>query len=193
MICQLTDLIVSLQPGYQSPPGLIYDHTGTHTLLQSSHMVNGEALEPDTGWRFFPQRKPEPYLIRQGDVLLLTKGHRFEAAWVKKDPKYPTLASGLIMILRPQANKLTSPYLCWFLNLPQTQRLLAETSQGTSVRYLNRQSIAGLQIPLPPLARQEAFAQAYTKLRELRKLQNDLLDQYELQLQHLALTQETTP
>jgi Type I restriction modification DNA specificity domain len=191
---QVLSHIAQLQAGYQSPNEFTYTTEGTHTLLQASHLNGGVVTVPADGRQFNPQRNPLPYLVQQGDVLLLTKGHRFDAGLVKHQPQYPTVAGGLLMILRVRStNSIDPAFLCWHLNQPKTQLYLKASAKGSAIPYINREAIEKLEVPILSLPKQHLILKAQMHLDHLVQLENSLHEQRCIQLQHLSLTQEISP
>ena len=99
----------------------------------------------------------EPWLINQhkiavGDVILCNREARFEATCVTS--KIEAIAGSQMLVISPYPEQLLPEYLCWWLNLPNTARAVADKATGTYNRVVPSTAIRELNVPLPSLKKQ---------------------------------------
>ena len=112
---------------------------------------------------------PEPYLVTQGDVLFLSRGHRQYAALVS-EPVRNTVATGYFFILHPDQDMTRSDFLAWSINQPAFQDSLRPFTRGSHMPLVSRSDFQDLTITLPAMAVQDrilALQQLIDREREL--------------------------
>lgn len=151
----LRELAKDLQVGYQPREAVKPDPNGTHWLIQMRDLHDDGTIERKTLARFVPERAPEPYVVRNGDVLLQVRGMAHRAGVVRDLPEN-TLASNHFYIMHPDTSRLLPEYLVWFINQPLAQSHLLKGTQGAgNVTVVPRAVFENLEVPVPPLAVQE--------------------------------------
>ena len=109
--------VADIQLGYQFRKKIEPVGDGTHWVIQirdfnESHLLNKEALS-----RVRIDKPSEQYLIHQGDVLFLSRGHRNWAAAIVDDLKDTVAVSHFFVIKRKNATILPE-YLAWHMSTP---------------------------------------------------------------------------
>ena len=97
---------------------------------------------------------PEPYLVTQGDVLFLSRGHRQYAASVS-EPVRNTVATGYFFIVHPDQDMVRSEFLAWSINQPEFQDALRPFTRGSHMPLVSRSDFQDLTITLPAMAIQD--------------------------------------
>ncbi len=97
--------------------------------------------------------------LREGEVLLAARGSRMTAAIFPGGT--PAVAGGQFVVIRAHGGVVLPGYLRWFLNLPATQENLNARARGSYVRSLPASALGELEIPLPPIPRQQAIAELH--------------------------------
>lgn len=109
-----------------------------------------------------------PTWLADGDVLLAARGNQNRAVLVKKPPK--ALAAPHWFVIRCRDNKLLPAFLVWQLNRKPAQSWFQRESAGTTTKNLRLESVAKLQIAVPPIKEQQriiAIADAAKREREI--------------------------
>ncbi len=112
---------------------------------------------------------PEPYLVTQGDVLFLSRGHRQYAASVS-EPVRNTVATGYFFILSPDVALVRPDFLAWSINQAEFQDALRPYTRGTHMALVSKSDFQNLTINLPTHAVQDrilAIQQLIDREREL--------------------------
>lgn len=97
---------------------------------------------------------PEPYIVSQGDVLFLSRGHR-QYATVVTEPVQDTIATGYFFIVRPKANVIRTSFLAWTINQPEFQEGVRPFVRGTHIPLVSKMDFQDIAIRVPPLAVQD--------------------------------------
>jgi hypothetical protein len=168
--------LASLQPGYQLLAGVTRSSAGTHVLVQMRDVNAENGIAWDHLVPFIPDRKGvERYLLRDGDVLFLSKGAR-RVASVVCDPKPNAIAAAIFFILRVREGIILPEYLAWYLNGPAQREMNAEVRQGTTMPFLTREALENLEVALPSLDIQQVIVRLDATLKRERLLTTQLLD-----------------
>lgn len=150
------EIIANITVGYQSRTGIENDHAGTHKLVLARDFDSPEYLGTDHLLTFRPDRDPEPYSIKQTDILFLAKGTD-HFAYCVNEPLFNTLASGSFYIIRPRNPSVLPQYLAWWLNQPPAQRYIQAESQSTSIASVSKAALSRLEVRVPSLRTQETI------------------------------------
>ena len=69
-------------------------------------------------------------------------------------------------------------YLSMFLGMPQTNAVLqaVSTEQSTAMAMLKRRAVAEIEVPLPPLERQQELALLFQAVQERRRQYTRLIE-----------------
>ena len=116
---------------------------------------------------------PEPYLVIQGDVLFLSRGHRQYAALVSESVRN-TVATGYFFILHPDQDMIRSDFLAWSINQPEFQDALRPFTRGTHMPLVSRSDFQDLTITLPAMAVQDRILVLQQLIDRERELMTDL-------------------
>lgn len=107
--------------------------------------------------------------IEAGDILVAARGERTTVA--RPDGGLLGAYPGLdLYLVRPDPQRLDADYLAAFLTSQQGDGLLRGVRAGSALPRLPIDALAGLDVPLPPLARQRLIGQLATCLREQASL-----------------------
>jgi restriction endonuclease S subunit len=89
------------------------------------------------------------YLLQKGDILFAGKGTKYLCQTFNLDIQ--AVPSTTLYMIRPNRERVLPEYLCWFLNLPQTESLVRTTQVGSSIPLIHKSSLEELEIPVPDI------------------------------------------
>ena len=156
--------VAVIQVGYQAKAGIKERARGTHRLIQSKDFDSFYRLRPENLTAFFPERKPETYSVRKGDVLFQARGMAHFACCIEDD-LMDTLAAGSFYILRAKNEDLLPQYLAWWLNQSKAQAYFRAQARGSRISFISKETLSRLQIRTPPLSVQEKVVKIVTLAR----------------------------
>ena len=181
-------------PGYSMGSAMEHNPEGSHQVVLSRHLKQGEPYQyrPGDEFRLTPGgRDASRYEVGVGDVLFMSRGTRNLAWEIGRVPE-PSLALVSFYILRPGPG-VTPGYLAWYLNHPRTQASIGQIRTGAGTPIVQRAAFTELAVTLPPPDVQRTIAALdglMAREHELSTLRADAgarLNQYrnELILRHL--------
>lgn len=115
------------------------------------------------------------HLLKHGDVLFAAKGSKNFATWYenKNQPAVASTSFFVIRILENYHDKILPEYLVWFINNPNTQKLLKDKAIGSSIVSISKSVLEDLEISIPDLATQKNII----KISRLRNTEKKLIKQ----------------
>ena len=173
--------IADVQIGYQFRKKIEPADDGTNRVIQirdfdENHTLNREGLS-----RVRIDKSTEQYLIHQGDVLFLSRGHRNWAAPII-DELQNTVAAGHFFVIKVRNEIILPEYLAWYINQSPAQEYLHNIARrGTHMPLVTLSAFKGLPVDVPDMAIQYKIV----GLSRLMERENKLLD--ELQEKRLLL------
>lgn len=154
----LKELMTSLQMGYQPRGAVKDDPEGTHWLIQMRDVSAEGVVDATSLARFMPERTPDPYVVRDGDILLQIRGWSHWAAVVRGLDEW-TVASNHFYIMRADTNRVVPEYVAWYINESPAQNYLNRGAHGAgNVTVVPKAVLEETEVPVPPLSVQEHIA-----------------------------------
>ena len=163
--------VAQIQVGYQAKARIKEVVQGTHHLIQSKDFDSFRRLRFENLTTFLPERKPEIYSVRKGDVLFQARG-AMHFAYCIEDNLKDALAAGSFYILRTKKENLLPQYLAWWLNQPKAQTFFQSQARGARMSFISKSTLSRLQVQIPPLSVQKKVVKVVT----LAKHEQFLLD-----------------
>lgn len=161
--------VADIQVGYQARTGILSDISGSYKLLQGKDIRPTDSLLFNGLMAFTPERKPENYLIRQGDILFQSRGIDHYAVHVSIKPE-GVMASSSFYILRAKKKTILPHYLAWWLNQKEAQNYFQSQAGKTGISFISIKVLSALPVELPSLDKQEKIG----KIIELSKQESEL-------------------
>lgn len=165
MITRHLKSAVEIMVGYQSRARIDHDPVGTHRLILGRDFHSKNHLCTDSLLTFNPDRDPEPYAIKPGDVLFQARGGEHFAYCIVEPPPN-TLAGSSFYILRPRHKDLYPHFLAWWINQPPAQHYLQAESQSASMPFVSKTVLSHLEIRIPDVRTQENIHRAHVLMEK---------------------------
>lgn len=166
-------IIASIQVGYQAKARIKERARGTHRLIQGKDFDSFHRLRSENLTAFFPERKPEIYSVRKGDILFQARGMVHFAYCIEDDLK-DTLAAGSFYILRTKNEDLLPQYLAWWLNQAPAQAYFQSEARGAGMSFISKSTLSRLQVRIPLISVQKKMVKIVTLARHEQFLLNRL-------------------
>lgn len=141
--------------------------TGNIVYLQASDLQALPLVNTTLRVDFVP--KLSRYMLQQGDILFAGKGTRYLCQTFNLNIQ--AVPSTTLYIIRPDQKQVLPEYLCWFLNLPQTETAIKATQVGSSMPMIPKSALEELEVPVPDLATQSHIL----KIANLQQREQQLL------------------
>lgn len=105
-------------------------------------------------------------LLQRGDLAFRSRGMDMSPALMALEPEEPIiLAAPLYRIRVISASQVLPEYLNWYLHQDEAQGYIASRTKGTAQKMVSKNSLEGLPIDLPHLARQQAIVELAALLK----------------------------
>ena len=169
--------LCAIQTGYTARSRL--EPAATHGVpaIQLRDLRGEEAFTLGSAGRYALEGALDRYRVQPGDVLFRSRGEQNTAIVVGgTDADEPAVALLPLMILRPKAGVISSEYLAWFINLPDSQRYFDGCARGTNMRMIPRPCLEKLPVAVPDLKTQQLIAEVAALARRERALTEALAE-----------------
>lgn len=178
--------LVSVQIGYQHRERLEQWSEGNYRFIQIKDFDDHRQLLQGQLFRVTPKRIEERYIVKQGDVLFLSRGHKLFASAVT-DPLKDTIAAYYFYILRLETPHLLPEYLAWYINQQPAQAFLETNMRGSYMKMIPKHAIGHLPVEIPSLDTQRRIL-ALNNLRiQEQELVNEISRKRNQLVEHLCL------
>jgi len=130
-------------------------------------------IQADRLDRICPFPRYDKYLLRQGDVLVLSRGTRNTASLVPSE--FPVaIAASYFTIIRVRDDIILPEYLAIFLNHSKTQNRIREMVRGTTLPTESLNNLGKLLVSVPSLERQRLLVELDHQCRHAEKLEETI-------------------
>lgn len=148
---------------------------GDIVYLQAKHFDENGQLNSVLYPELLSDNGTMKHLLKHGDVLFAAKGSKNFATWYenKNQPAVASTSFFVIRILENYHDKILPEYLVWFINNPNTQKLLKDKAIGSSIVSISKSVLEDLEISIPDLATQKNII----KISRLRNTEKKLIKQ----------------
>ncbi|MBI5038199.1 MAG: restriction endonuclease subunit S [Nitrospirae bacterium] len=167
--------IADIQLGYQFRKKIEPVDNGTNWVIQirdfdENHILNKEGLS-----RVRVDKPVDRYLIHQGDVLFLSRGHRNWAAAIVDDLKDTVVVVSHFFVIRRKNATILPEYLAWYMNQTPAQEYLHNIARrGTHMPLVTLSAFKGLTVEVPDMATQHSIVELSRLMGRERKLRIEL-------------------
>ncbi len=157
------------------------DDKNTYKLLGLGDIQNG-SFEIDTLQVIKNDGKLDRYLVKNGDVIISAKSTKIKTAVVEICEEEKIVATGNLIVVRCNRNKINPVYLKTFLDSCNGSKLLESIQTGTNIISINVSALLNMKISLIDKEKQDKIAERFilkldqfklTKLK-LEKLEKEL-------------------
>lgn len=126
---------------------------------------------------------PKKQVLKNGDILLLTKGSTNKALLYEKQYE-PALAVSAFTIIRLHTDHLKPAFLAWYINSSEAQEYFNMHRAGTTTLNLSKKAIDELSIPAPSLEKQELMMKLVDKYELYKSLATEYENNIRLLVEH---------
>ena len=156
------------------------DINGTCFLLSNKNIIDGKIVISDNdrristdAWRNINKRTK----LESGDVLISTVGTLGKTAIVEGEVNYDFQRS--VGIIKCNKNKLLNKFLYYYLNLPNVQNKLVNTSKGAVQKCIFINDLKDFDIDIPDIENQQQIIETLSALDDKIKLNNKINQELE--------------
>jgi len=184
-IFTIADLL-HLQGGYPFRGSIEEAADGDSLAVQMKDVDPEQGVNWSSVMRTTLVGRKQPDWLREGDILVVSKGARFYAVYLD-EPPHPAVCSPHFFHLQVKSFAVALPaFIAWQINQPPFQRQLQQAAEGTSQLSIRRPVLEGLTLGIPSLADQHRIVALAEIARQERQTLIQLIRNREQQLNALA-------
>ncbi len=130
--------------------------------------------------------------LQAGDIIMPARGEYYNVTLYENEDEnenkkerqseIPVVATNQLFIIKTRTKEVMPEYLCWHMNQKVSQHYFKTHCSGTSIPMLNKDSLAALQIEIPPMQTQKKIVAMYQLWQQEKQLTEKLLDNREQML-----------
>ena len=148
---KLKDLLEYSRFGVNTKPS----ETGDTKFLQLKHFNQQENTLSEVDLFVNLDNSLSRYLLVNGDILFVTKGHR-HLAWCYDEKIGQAVASTIFLILHPNTNIIHPQFLELYLNMPEVVSYISDNLvKGSIISSISKEDLMELIIDVPQLQIQQ--------------------------------------
>ncbi|HNX52694.1 MAG TPA: restriction endonuclease subunit S [Pontiellaceae bacterium] len=172
-----------IRMGYAFRSGIKHSPAGNIPVIQPKDIDNNGILQVEDVYRVEMSEVNPEHILKSGDVLLSNRG-RF-AATTYTGQIETCVASGALLVLTVKKDAPVLPeYLTLYFNSQEGKRQLGRLDQTTTIPHISRKNLEQIDMPVPPIERQETLVALerakllYTTLTNRKiELTNNIINQ----------------
>lgn len=170
--------IADVRTGFPFRGKVMDDPSGNLAVVQMKDVSDAGLLDAGSYLRIKEVSAHSRHLLKQGDVLLQSRGAKFPAGVV--DAEVHGIAALGLHVLRP-GERLLPEYLAWVMNHPTTREALRSIARGSYIPFLSKADLADLKVPVPSIQTQRQIVEVARLEQETARLSaqlQNLRDEY---------------
>ena len=145
-----------IRMGFAFRSGIEHSPAGNIPVIQPKDIDNDGILQAEGICRVNMAEVKLEHILKSGDVLLSNRG-RFVATTYTGQIE-TCVASGSLLVLTVKKGSLVLPeYLALYFNSQAGKRQLGRLDETTTIPYISRKNLEQIDIPIPPMQRQETL------------------------------------
>jgi len=141
--------LAEVRTGYSFRGALPENLEGSLRVLQIKDVRHQTVIEPGALTKINWDARTKPPLLSVEDIAVIARGESNRAAIFLS--KEQVVATSQLFIIKVRMKSILPEYLCWVINLPQSQRFLAGGSSGTNIQAVSKAALLDMPIPVPSL------------------------------------------
>lgn len=172
--------LADIYPGYPFRGSLPLNPEGEAFVVQFRHIGVGGEISDRTGEsldRVELTGKKSPTYLETGDVLVMAKGTRNQAAVIQSVPENTVCTPNFYHIrLNSPETALLPAFLAWQINHLEAQRYFKMCSQGSLAPSITKSQLSSLPIAIPPMTQQQTMVSLAEAAFREQQLLNELIE-----------------
>jgi restriction endonuclease S subunit len=129
--------------------------------------------------------RKSPDWLKKGDVLFAARGARNAAAFVGDIDK-PTVCAPHYFLIQVTDKSVLPEFIAWQLNQENAQRYFANSAEGSAQMNIRRAVLEATPLVIPSIEKQKAIVGFDNKVKQEKRLLNNLIDNRAKQMQGIA-------
>ena len=183
----LEDVILEMIRGYRITAEEI-DKSITNSESEKSFKIlnlsdiNNGIINDELAMFEADPKSVEKYILQDGDVIISAKSSKIKTAVAEIKGNEKVVASGNLLILRPDKNRINPYYLKLFFDSEKGNKILSSIQTGSVILSINTSQLKKINISLLNLDEQNKLANKYLSKLDSIKIMKSKLQQLEEEL-----------
>jgi len=179
--------IANIQIGYQFRKRLEPVESGTNKVIQIRDFDQDLILRKEALSWVQIDKPADSYLLKKGDILFLSRGHKNWAVSMVDDLR-DTITVSHFFVLRIKEQNVIPEYLAWYINqAPAQEYLHSNARHGTHMPLIPLSAFKGLTVEVPDMETQRKIVELSKLLDEEKQLLNELQEKRSLLIKTVCL------
>jgi restriction endonuclease S subunit len=98
--------------------------------------------------------RKDPDWLKQGDLLFISRGNRYHAAYVDRPPPFAVCGAHLFHLTVRDPEVVLPAFLAWQISQQPVQRQLQQAASGSHQLSVAKPALEALEITIPPMKTQ---------------------------------------
>ena len=168
---------------------VVEDDNYTFKIINLSNINNGIIDYSNLTSVNIDNSKLDKFLVKNGDIIISAKSSKIKLGLVSNVGEDKMIASGNLIVIRPN-NKIINPaYLKMFLESEQGLKILYTIQTGTIIMSINPSQLKGIEISLPEMDIQNDLARKYLAKLDAIEIAKRKVHQLEEELRNINLNE----
>lgn len=177
--------ISSVRTGFSFRKRVEHNPIGQVAVVQMKDLREGySAIDQDGVSWVSGENIASTHHLDKGDVLFVAKGQNNHAVVFDLDLT-TVVAASAFFVIRPERSKVDPAYLAWWINQQPVQEYLHQNMAGTYIPNINRPTVEGITVPLPPLEHQRLIATVHGLAHAEQRIMRELAVKRQQLVDHL--------
>jgi restriction endonuclease S subunit len=182
----LTDIAI-VKAGHPFRGKIVEDTVASTYVVQIRDIDNDGYIHWQRLIRTNITGRKSPDWLKKGDVLFAARGARNAAAYVGDIDK-PTVCAPHYFLIQITDKSVLPEFIAWQLNQENAQRYFANSAEGSAQMNIRRAVLEATPLVIPSIEKQKAIIGFDNKVKQEKRLLNDLIDNRAKQMQGIAKT-----
>lgn len=167
-----------IRTGHGFRERLANDPRGAFCVIQPKNIRPDGLISFDNGSPLRMEASA-PRILQPKEILFVSRG-RFSAAVFEEMGSGPWIVPASVLVLSVKTDRVLPEYVACYFNSASGNALLQRHGEQTTVPFISAQTLGGIDIPVPALARQKALValdRAASKQARLLNRKQELIRQ----------------
>lgn len=160
------------------------DNPENPRFIRITDMNDDGSLKSHT-FKSLPPSVAEPYMLKDGDVLLARSGATVGKSFIYRDSHGSACFAGYLIKASLDKKKMLPDFLYLYTNTHCYWEYIKGSQIQATIQNVSAEKYANMVIPFPPLEeQQEIVKKAYTATDRIKRLQKEVQESIELLKEH---------
>ena len=168
--------IADVRVGFQARNRIEEDVNGKFSLIRPQDFTVKGELIGNPGLRFSPAIDPARYLIEDGDILVIARGHHHAAHLIEVPLENAVTANTFYIVRVKDQRNIIPAYLLWWINQTRVQAYFHQQQGKSTIPFISKSILLDCVVQIPALETQEKIANMINLWKREQRLTTQLIE-----------------